>query len=151
MASMERPVGLTRDAGWEIGVSRTLPYAHEAVWNYLISAARLGLWLGDGARLGAPGEEYATADGTTGELRSLRPMDRIRLTWLPRGWSRQSTVQVSVSPAGTRQEPKTILRFHQERLASAEEREGQRAHWTAVMDDVASALGRQTATRSAAT
>ena len=151
MASLERPVGFTRDAGWEIGVSRTLPYTRETVWDFIISTAGLRLWLGNGVRLGAPGEEYVTADGTTGELRSLRPLDRVRLTWQPRGWSRESTVQVTVSPAGTRDEPKTTLRFHQERLTSAEEREGQRAHWTAVMDDVVSALARHAASRSPVT
>ena len=143
MASLERPVGLTRDAGWEIGVSRTFPYAREAVWDFIISQAGLTLWLGAGARLGEPGQEYTTRDGTTGELRSLRPVDRVRLTWQPRGWIRESTVQVTVSPAGSRDDPKTTLRFHQERLTSAEEREGQRAHWTAVMDDVADELARR--------
>jgi uncharacterized protein YndB with AHSA1/START domain len=150
MASMDRPVGLTRDAGWEIGVSRTLPYPPELVWGFIISPAGLSLWLGDGARLGAPGEEYATADGTTGELRSLRPMDRVRLTWLPRGWNRESTIQVTVSPAGKPDEPKTVLRFHQERLSNAEEREGQRAHWAAVLDDLVDALAELAVSRSAA-
>jgi hypothetical protein len=35
-----------------------------------------------------------------------------------------------------------MLRFHQERLADAAEREQQRAHWQAVLDEVEKALGR---------
>ena len=35
---------------------------------------------------------------------------------------------------------KTILRFHQERLASADERSQQREHWRAVMGSVIQAL-----------
>ena len=31
----QRPVGLTRDAGWEIGVSRTVPFPIDDVWDFL--------------------------------------------------------------------------------------------------------------------
>ncbi len=44
----ERPVGLTRDAGWQIGVSRTLPIDLETAWKLLTSRMGLGLWLGEG-------------------------------------------------------------------------------------------------------
>ena len=30
--------GLTKDAGWEIGVSRTVPYPVEQVWDLLLSS-----------------------------------------------------------------------------------------------------------------
>ena len=36
-----------------------------------------------------------------------------------------------------------MLRFHQERLADAAEREQQRAHWQAVMDAVETALAQR--------
>lgn len=36
-----------------------------------------------------------------------------------------------------------MLRFHQEHLASTEEREQQRAHWRRIVDQVAAALDQQ--------
>src|SRR5688500_4732268 len=108
------PVGKTKDAGWEIGVSRTVPCTVDAAWDLVMSAAGLDGWLGPGvgALPDEPGAGYATADGVQGELRSFRPLDRVRLTWQPPGWSHDSTVQVAVraTPSG-----KTSLRFHQER------------------------------------
>lgn len=99
------PAGKTRDSGWEIGVSRTVPYPLEDVWARLED---VGGWLG----------EEAT------DIRSHVPLDRIRLGW------HGTIVQVRVATAKTG----TTVKFHQERLADAEERERQRAHWNAVLD-----------------
>jgi uncharacterized protein YndB with AHSA1/START domain len=132
------PVGQTKDAGWEIGVSRTLPVSVDEVWRVLTGDDGVAVWLGEGVVLqptkGAP---YETDDGTVGEVRSFRPLDRVRLTWQPADWDHDSTVQVAVRGDGS----KTMLRFHQERLADADERERQRAHWQAVMDQMATLLG----------
>lgn len=127
-----RSTGLTKDAGWEVGVSRTLPQSPDAVWEFISGPRGLELWLGAGARLtpesGAP---YETDVGVTGEVRGYRPGDRIRVTY------GDTTVQVAVSAAGG---GRAVLVFHQERMASAEERERQRAHWRQVMDQVTEAL-----------
>jgi uncharacterized protein YndB with AHSA1/START domain len=127
------PVGKTKDAGWQIGVSRTLPFPIAAVWSLLASDAGTALWIGPGARLSPErGDGYAADDGTHGETRSFRPHDRIRITYRPAGWDHDSTVQVAVQDRGGR----TVLRFHQERLADAGEREAQRRHWRGVIDRI---------------
>jgi uncharacterized protein YndB with AHSA1/START domain len=123
------PVGLSKDAGWEIGVSKTLPYSVPELWEFVSSAEGIAVWLGEGAVLGEPGSSYETTDGTTGEVRSKNENDRIRVTWRPADWSQDSTVQVALSGSGA----KTVLRFHQERLADAEQRARQRTHWQQVM------------------
>ena len=99
------PVGRTSDAGWEIGVSRTVPVPLEEAWARIEYPAA---WLGEDAD----------------DVRSHRPLDRVRVGW------RGTIVQVALSPAKTG----TTVRFHQERLADAEARERQRAHWSAVLD-----------------
>ncbi|MFE6872376.1 SRPBCC domain-containing protein [Kitasatospora sp. NPDC057692] len=132
-----RPVGLTRDAGWEIGVSRTLPHPPEAVWSLLTSPDGLALWLGPGARLAdRVGGPVTADDGSAGELRGLRPGSRIRLTWRPAGRSAATTVQVTVTPS----RGGTLLRFHQERLHDEAERTRRRTHWHTVLDAVAAEL-----------
>ena len=99
------PVGKTKDAGWEIGVSRTVPLPPEEVWARIEDTAA---WLGEAAD----------------DVRSNRRLDRIRVGW------RGTIVQVAIAEAtsGTR------VTFHQERLPDADERERQRAHWRGVLD-----------------
>ncbi|AIJ25206.1 SRPBCC family protein [Amycolatopsis methanolica] len=134
---MTKEVGRTADAGWQVGVSRTLPHPAATVWEFLTSRAGAEIWLGPGAGVpGGKGERFETAGGTAGEVRSFRELDRIRLTWRPKDWDHDSTVQVTVSPSGNR----TVVRFHQEWLAGAEERATQREYWKGVVDRVADAL-----------
>ncbi|MGW1323638.1 SRPBCC family protein [Streptomyces antibioticus] len=127
------PTGLTKDAGWQIGVSRTLPHPVAVVWEFISGPEGLALWLGPGATLTPErGTPYRTAEGVTGEVRGYRPADRIRVT------HGTTTVQVALAPAADG--ARTMLRFHQEHLTSAEERERQRTYWQHVMDRVATAL-----------
>lgn len=127
-----RSTGLTKDAGWQVGVSRTLPQSPSTVWEFISGPRGLELWLGPGARLATePGAPYETDSGISGEVRGYRPGDRIRVTY------GDTTVQVAVSAAGG---GRSVLVFHQERMTGPEERERQRAHWQEVMARVAEAL-----------
>lgn len=140
MSPRRQEVGRTKDAGWQIGVSRTVSHPVERVWDLLTSAKGTALWLGSGVTVDPEaGQGYETAEGTVGETRSHRFQDRIRLTWQPEDWDHETTVQAAVVANGS---DRTMIRFHQERMASAEERERQRAHWRAVMDGVSGALDR---------
>lgn len=127
-------VGRTRDVGWEIGVSRIVDSPVGAVWDFITSPAGIAIWLGVGATLQG---DYETATGTHGETRSFRPLDRLRLTWWPADWSHDTTLQLTVRPAG---DGRTRLGIHQERLTGADERERQRQHWRTVMTAIADAL-----------
>lgn len=131
-------VGETKDVGYQIGVSKTLPFPIERVWEFLTSSEGVDLWLGKGVELGREkGERYETAAGTAGEIRSFHDHDRVRLTWQPADWDHSTTVQVAVTSQGD----KTTVHFHQEWLSGPQERERQRDHWRAVMTQVTDALG----------
>ncbi|HEY4457533.1 MAG TPA: SRPBCC domain-containing protein [Pseudonocardiaceae bacterium] len=132
------PVGKTRDAGWQIGVSKTVDRPVEEVWAFLTSPAGVAIWLGEGVTvLPETGAGYETADGIRGETRSFHELDRIRLTWQPTGWSHDTTLQLAVRATGP---GKAMLRVHQERLADAEEREHQRRHWREVITALIAAM-----------
>lgn len=125
--------GKTRDAGWQIGVSRTLPVSLDEAWAYLTSTDGIGVWLGAGVETPlAVGQAYRTDDGTTGEFRSVRDRDRVRLTWQPAGRPEPATVQIALTTAATG----CTFRFHTERLAGPEERAAMRDHWRAVADTI---------------
>lgn len=127
------PVGKTKDAGWEIGVSRTVPHPIEHVWEVLTSAGGVAVWLGEELPLPTErGTTFATSRGGSGEVRSFTPLDRVRLAWRPPGWDHDSIVQIALTHTTTG----TRIGLHQERLTDADERERQRSHWKAVMSDL---------------
>lgn len=133
-----KEVGRTRDAGWQIGVSKTIDRPVEDVWSFITSPAGVAIWLGEGVTvLSEPGAGYETTSGVQGEMRSFRELDRVRLTWQPANWQHETTLQLTVQSAG---EGRTRLGVHQERLADAAEREQQRRHWQGVVKDLVAAL-----------
>lgn len=135
------PVGKTKDAGWQIGVSRTVHADLDEVWNYLMSTEGIAAWLGDGVP--APldvGQNYQTDDHVQGEIRSLRPHDRVRLTWHPVGRHDHTTVQIAITPTATG----CKIQFHTERLADNDERERMRTHWKAIADHIETILTERT-------
>lgn len=131
-------VGHTRDAGWQIGVSKTVDRSAETVWAFITSQAGVAIWLGDGVTvLSERGVGYETTAGVRGETRSFRELDRLRLTWRPPDWAHDTTLQLTVRSAGA---GRATLRVHQERLADAAEREQQRRHWQAVITALVEAM-----------
>ncbi|APU12754.1 MULTISPECIES: hypothetical protein [Actinoalloteichus] len=128
------PTGLTKDAGWQLGVRRTVPVPSDVVWDYLTREG-LVVWLGETV-LGATGEWYETADGTRGQLRSRSEGVRLRLTWQPTGWAHDSTLQLTLQRAVSG----TTIAIHQERLRSAQDRASLLIHWRAVLGRIVEQL-----------
>lgn len=125
-----RKVGQTADAGYQIGVQKTLPIPHELAWDLLVVGPGKDIWLGETQPLDLrKGAEYVTADGASGEIRSVAPGQRLRLTWSHPDLARPSTLQVMLMASGE----KTSVRFHQEKLSSQDERELMRKHWREVL------------------
>ncbi|NMR29262.1 SRPBCC domain-containing protein [Crystallibacter degradans] len=134
------PTGLTQDAGWEMGVRKTVPAPLPQVWDFLIGEG-LPLWLGETTLGARRRDQYETADGTRGEIRRFHPHERIRLTWEPQAWDHESILQITLMQV----QAGTTIGFHQEQLASAAEREEMLDHWHDVADRIAAALGKRTA------
>ena len=130
---LKRPVGLTKDAGWQIGVRRTVAMSVEDAWDLLFSDGGLKVWLGDPVNITfAKGEPYQLKDGTTGEIRVFKPLSHIRLTFDPPGAVRTSTIQVRVLANDGR----CTIAFHQEHLSSAAERGQRRRFFQQAMDQL---------------
>lgn len=134
----DRPTGLTKDVGFQIGVRRTLPIPFEEAWQFLTSEEGVALWLGETAEFDfGEGGSYQLADGAHGEIRVFKPNSHLRLTWQPGDWPRPSTIQLRVVPNGER----TTIAFHQEHLPGAEEREERRAYYKAVLARIKEVIG----------
>jgi uncharacterized protein YndB with AHSA1/START domain len=126
-----RPVGQTKDTGWQIGARRTFPIPLEDAWRLVTSPDGLRLWLGDAPTLDfTTGAAFSLPDGASGEMRVFKPNSHLRLTHHPPGWPRPSTIQLRVIP----NKDKTVIAFHQEHLPGPEEREQRRLHFLAALD-----------------
>jgi uncharacterized protein YndB with AHSA1/START domain len=133
-----RAVGEAK-GGFQLGVTRTVDAAPDAVWALLIG--RPGLWLGEGAlplERGAAYRVEGALGAVRGEVRVVKPGDRIRMTWHPEGWAAPATLQVALATAKS---GRTTVGFHLEQLPDAARRAAMKEHWTVVADRVVAALG----------
>ena len=130
----KRAVGQTA-GGFQVGVQRRVALSPTDTWTLL--ATRPDLWLGAGVAL-EPGRRYQVP-GASGEVRVVKPGDRLRLTWQPGGWTTPATVQLTLLPTGP---GKTAVHAQVERLADAGARETARARWREALERLAAAAGR---------
>ena len=129
--------GQTKDAGWEVGVKRTVAAPVDVVWKFLLGDG-LPLWLGNTTLTYEKGDTYETDDDIRGQILSFTDGMRIRLSWQPGEWDHDSTLQLTVREA----ESGTTIGFHQERLSGREERKIMLGHWKDVVQQLDDALSR---------
>jgi uncharacterized protein YndB with AHSA1/START domain len=123
--------GQTKNAGWEVGVRRTLRVSADRAWELIATPPGLGVWLGTDPDLRLEkGASYQTVGGTHGEIRSAEEGRLIRLTWQPPEMACPSTLQVRIVPARSG----TTISFHHEHLADAETREAMRVRWSEALN-----------------
>jgi hypothetical protein len=128
----KRPIGLTRNTGWQIGARRTHAISSIKLWEHLLSPEGQRIWLGEvGALDFTSGGEYHLSDGTRGKLTTLRDRSHFRLTWQPSGWTQPSVLQIRVVPKGDR----SVLALHQEHLPDQQVRQDRREAFLRILDD----------------
>jgi len=130
-SSKRDTTGLTKDAGWEVGVRTTVPAPIDAVGSCLVGGG-IDVWLGTVSLPTERGGRYATKEGTTGEVRTYTGGHRIRLTWQPRGVKHASMLQLTLREAATG----TTIAFHHDKLRDRDERWDMLGHWKAVAADL---------------
>lgn len=134
---MNKKIGQTKSAGFEIGVRRTFDVPVMRAWEIITSEQGIKLWLGDISGMKwEKGETYKTKDGTEGEIRVINPGSHLRITWWPKDWEKASTIQIRVIPNGE----KTTISFHQENLKGSPEREDMQQRWESVLGELAEFL-----------
>ncbi|MGD8495960.1 MAG: SRPBCC domain-containing protein [Gemmatimonadales bacterium] len=123
--------GETKDSGFQVAVQRTLSIPADEAWTLLTEGPGRGVWLGGdpGDLAFEPGATARTDAGHEIEIRTTTPGERIRLRWRPPGRDEPTTLEVQLVDRGDR----TAIRFDQERLADAAERERMKRHWTDVL------------------
>ena len=133
----KRIVGETAASGFQVGVVRTLPMSAQELWERVATQAER--WLGAGATLTLePGAGYEVpkrrgAPGVRGEVRVVKPGQRIRMTWQPDGWRKPATLQLTLMPKARG----VSFHVHMEKLPNAKAREAMREHWSRVLEGLA--------------
>lgn len=140
-AKRRRQKGQTSAVGWEIGVQKTLDADPKSIWDFMLSPRGLKIWLADldEKLVPAKGQTYQGQDGTTGEVRTAAAYERLRLYWQPAGRTSPTTLQVYLYWDKLKPD-KTSVRFHQEKLSSARERQAMKRRWQAALEQLAQAL-----------
>ncbi|MEM0999396.1 MAG: SRPBCC domain-containing protein [Bacteroidota bacterium] len=130
--SENKVVGLTKDAGFQLGVRKTVHVTHEEAWAYIFSMEGMEVWLGEvpGGSL-VRGSEQTLSDGTWIEIRTFKQLSHVRMKWRPEAWENTSRLQLRVYPRGR---AKTVIAFHQEMLQDETQRMQMKAHWKSVVD-----------------
>jgi len=132
------PVGVTKDAGVQIGVRKTLAASRERVWDFLVSEAGMKLWIGDVRPFPLQvGQTFESEDGVTGKLTVVIPQQKLRMTWKRLQWDSPSRLQIYVLDAKS---GKTTVSFHQEMLEDVYMREMMRRHWENAAEKLKAAL-----------
>lgn len=133
-----RPVGLTRDTGWELGASKTFDAEHRAVW-LLVTSLRGGELIVSASEALVPGSSNEGAAGAPVlyEITTYVEYSHIRMRWKRRGWEQWSMVQIRVI---AKAKGRTTVSVLQDRLTSEGMRETMLLHWKKVLADIGAAL-----------
>jgi len=129
----DRIIGQTKAAGFQVGVRRSFSISQEDAWSFLTSSDGLNLWLGESTGISLiPGQTYTTTLGS-GEIRIVKPLQQLRLTWQKEGWERPSTVQIRIL---SKADNKTTISFHQEKLSDQYVREEMKIYWETILEKI---------------
>lgn len=125
------PVGVTQDAGVQIGVRRTLPVAKERAWHDFTSLEGLARWIGRVPEFPLrAGYAFASAEGVSGKLTVVVPHSKLRLTWQRAEWDSPSRLQLYFLSTASGH---TTIAIHQEMLEDVYMRETMRRFWDGVL------------------
>jgi uncharacterized protein YndB with AHSA1/START domain len=131
-----KPVGQTKDAGFQIGVRKTFAVDRNKLWAFILSKKGVELWFGDIAAELPYQIPFNSAKGMEGLITTLQEGSHLRMKWKKPGWEHFSMLQIRIIPAGNG----ATLSFHQDQLADGRQREEMREHWKEVIRKIGEAL-----------
>lgn len=128
-----KPIGLTKDVGFQFGVRRTINLDTEKTWDFLLSKEGLKIWLGEVNPASLVLREPFTVPGKAKCLISvLKPNSHLRMKWQPLMCDGNATLQLRVIPNNDR----CTISFHLEHLNTVVQREKMKHHWTGVLSQL---------------
>ena len=137
MNGVTTTTGQSKDADYQILVSKTYAISLHDAWNFLFSTDGIKLWLGyKGVPIWRKGKEYTTRTGTYLCIRVYNELSHARLTYKRKDWENTSTLQMRIMASKTG----TTISIQQEKLADDGQREEMSLHWEKVLTKIAAGL-----------
>jgi hypothetical protein len=137
-----RVLGQTADAGFQLGVSKTVYTAPGAVWVYLMSREGFELISGpldDGVWKKCRDNPAASGQSKTGiefTVTTFKDGSHLRMRWKKPEWQSHSILQVRLTDKSTHEKNKTAVTIHHEKLPDPEAREELKAYWKEQMERI---------------
>lgn len=132
-----RVLGQTADAGYQIGVQKTINLPADILWKEMLLGSLLPIWLNDSSNFKPEVGYKFIAGSISGEVRTLDERKKIRMRYQDAKNQKPTTLQLYFMPSG---QDKTSLRFHQEKLASQKERQRMKEYWQEVCAKIEATL-----------
>jgi len=127
-----KPVGQTKDAGFQIGVRKTFAVDRDKLWAFVLSKKGVELWFGNVAVDLPYHTPFNSKEGMEGLITTLQEGSHLRMKWKKPDWEHFSMLQIRVIPAGD----KAALSFHQDHLTDENQRAEMKAHWISIIEKV---------------
>lgn len=124
---MEKKTGLTKDAGWQFGVRKSVPLNVAEVWDFLFSDNGTRLWL----------------KGADKEFSTFKDLSHIRTKWKLKGWANEAILQMRVIAT----KDKATIAFHIEKLLNENQREETKTYWTKILETITKQLNEKATNR----
>ena len=107
--------------------TKTLSLSQESAWRLITSENGMATWLRPFSPFPwKPGQGFEVDGGVFGEIRTLKPGARARLTWQEAHWEKPSVVQIHLLP---RKGEKCVMVITHERIPSASLKGKLREQW----------------------
>jgi hypothetical protein len=131
-----RVTGQTSSGLFQIEAGKTLPVGLDRAWEMVTGKDTVRAIVGEGCggRF-SDGAAGVSSSGTRYNVRVFKPRSHIRMGWAMKGWEKDSTLQIRVTP---RNQNATAVSFHQENLQTSGIRDRMRLRWKEVLEQLAS-------------
>jgi uncharacterized protein YndB with AHSA1/START domain len=120
-----------------VTVSRVVAHPVKEVWKALMTKEGAEALLGEGAEFGQKGSSWTAADGRTGVMRSLHPLEQIRWSWRREGLPAPTMVELDLAAT----EGGTLLTVIHSKLTPDRDIEDITSRWEAALTRIEECLG----------
>jgi uncharacterized protein YndB with AHSA1/START domain len=130
-----RKAGQDAKGKYMVTATKSLHLEVKTVWRKMLSPAGLDLWLRPLSAVRVrPKTFFETKDGFFGEIRTVTPNRKLRMSWKDPLWEKPTVVEAILVPKPGK---KCILAFNHTGIPDERARETLRARWREAADQIA--------------
>lgn len=131
--------GRNQKGEYSVTATKSIKLNRDAIWDFITSEAGQALWLRPMTPIEdfAPKTQFEVEGGIYGEIRTLKPPERLRMRWQDTEWPKPSVLNIGIAQ---HRPNSSILYVMHEALASPRLREQMREYWRERLEEVKRAI-----------